>query len=146
MNVYKRVSFVGIVIIIFGLILFVYGFSFLMEKTDLDKNGIKVTGTVIDINQKDIYRSPFVEFTTKEGQKVTFLSRLDANVDLFQYTIGQEVEVIYHKDDPNNCEINAFWERNAPQLVLGCFGFILLLVGIIVRRRFLKKAKRYSAQ
>ena len=92
MNAYKNASFVGIVIFIFGIIIAIYGFSFLSEDNDLEENGIIVKGTVIDINKKAIYRSPFVEFKTKEGQTITFLSKLEVNVDLFNYQIGQEVE------------------------------------------------------
>ncbi len=145
MSAYKRVSFVGIVIFLFGIVITGYGFSFLMADNDLQDNGIIVKGTVVDINEKDIYRSPFVEFVTKDGQTVTFLSKLDVNVDLFQYHIGQEVEVIYHKDNPDNCEINAFWERNSAQMYLGFVGIFLMIFGIIMRRRFLKKARKYSA-
>ncbi len=146
MNAYKNASFVGIVLFLFGIVITGYGFSFLMEDNDLQENGIIVKGEVIDINKKDIYRSPFVRFTTEEGETITFLSKLDVNVDLFQYEIGQEVEVIYHKNNPKQAEINAFWERNTAQLYLGCFGVFLMFFGIFLRRRLLKKARRYVTQ
>lgn len=146
MNAYKSASFVGIVIFLFGIIIAIYGFSFLLEQNELEKNGIIVKGKVVDINKKAIYRSPFVRFKTKDGQTITFLSKLEVNVDLFKYKIGQEVEVIYHKDNPKQAEINAFWERNVAQLYLGCFGVFLMLFGWFLRKRFLKKAKQYNAQ
>ncbi len=144
MNAYKRVAFVGIVLFLFGVIIAIYGFSFLMEDNELSENGVVVTGKVIDINQKDIYRSPFVEFTTLEGEKITFLSHLDVNVDLFQYQIGDEVEVVYNKNNPKHAQINAFWERNTAQLYLGFLGVFLMLFGLFFRRRMLKKAKKYA--
>jgi hypothetical protein len=144
MNAYKNVSFVGIVLFLFGIVIAIYGFKFLLEKNELEKNGIVVKGVVIDINHKDIYRSPFVRFTTKDNRTITFLSRLEVNVDLFKYKIGQEVEVIYDKNNPNNCQINAFWEKNMPQIFLGSFGLFLMLLGIFIRKRFLKKARRYD--
>jgi hypothetical protein len=144
MNAYKRVAFVGIVLFLFGVVIAIYGFSFLMEDNELSENGVVVTGKVIDINQKDIYRSPFVEFTTLEGEKITFLSHLDVNVDLFQYQIGDEVEVIYNKNNPKHAQINAFWERNTAQLYLGFLGVFLMLFGLFFRRRMLKKAKKYA--
>lgn len=144
MNAYKNASFVGIVLFLFGIVITGYGFSFLLEETDLTENGVKVKGKVVDINHKDFYRSPFVEFKTLEGKKYTFLSKLDVNVDFFQYEIGQEVGVIYHKDDPSKAEIDAFWERNTAQMYLGFLGVFLMLFGIIFRRRMLRKARKYS--
>lgn len=146
MNAYKNASFVGIVIFLAGIVITIYGFSFLLEQNDLQQNGIIVKGTVVDINKKDFYRAPFVRFTTKDNQTITFLSKLDVNVDLFTYKIGQEVDVIYHKDDPNQAEINAFWERNVAQIYLGCLGIFLILFGFFLRKFLLKKAKKYAAQ
>ena len=53
MNAFKNASFVGIVIFIGGLVVTIYGFSFLIAQNDLQENGIIVTGTVIDIAKKD---------------------------------------------------------------------------------------------
>lgn len=145
MNAYKNVSYVGFVILFFGLIISAYGFSFLLIQHDLEANAVRVTGTVFDINKKAIYRSPWVKFKTLEGQEIKFLSQLEVNVDLFNYTIGQEVAVIYHKDNPNQAKIDAFWESNFEQLFLGCFGVFLILLGFFMRRYFLKKAVQYNS-
>ena len=142
MNAYKNASYVGFVIMFFGIIITLYGLSWLADDLDLEKNGINVKGKVIEINQKDFYRSPFVRFKTQAGETVIFLSKLDVNVDLFQYKVGQTVEVIYHKDNPKNAEINAFWERNAAQLYLGILGPVLLLIGFFIRKIFLKKSQK----
>lgn len=144
MNAYKNASFVGIVIFIFGIVISIYGFKFLLEKTELEKNGIIVKGKVIDINQKGIYRAPIVRFVTQDNRTITFLSRLDVNVDFFKYQIGQEVEVIYDKNNPNNAQINAFWEKNMPQIFLGSFGVFLMLLGLLLRKLLLRKARRYN--
>lgn len=145
MNAYKNVSYVGFVILFFGVIISVYGFSFLLAQNDLEENGVRVTGTVFDINEKAIYRSPWVKFKTLEGQEIKFLSQLEVNVDLFNYTIGQEVAVIYHKENPSQAKIDAFWENNFEQLFLGCFGVFLVLFGFFMRKHFLKKATQYQS-
>lgn len=145
MNAYKTVSFVGIVIALFGIVIAIYGFRFLLERNDLQKNGIKVKGKVISISQNGpMYRMPVVEFKTKEGKKGRFESRLQINHLMFTYVVGQEVEVIYHKNDSKNVEINAFWEQNMPQIFLGSFGLFLVLLGIFVRWLFLRKARKYA--
>jgi hypothetical protein len=133
MNAYKNASFVGIVIFIAGIVIGIYGFSFYLEQSDLETNGIIVKGTVIDIAKKDFYRSPIVRYTTRDNQTFTFRSELDVNKDMFTYVIGQEVDVIYHKDDPANAKIHAFWE-----------GVFLMIFGFFLRRRLLKKAKKYE--
>ncbi len=144
MNAYKTASYVGFVIALIGLIVAVYGFSFLLKQNELDANGIAVKGTVFQIEEKAIYRSPWVRFKTLEGKEYVFLSELEQSKDIFNYTIGQEVDVIYHKDDPKNAKINAFWERNFTQIFLGIVGVFMMLFGFFVRWRFLSKAKKYQ--
>jgi len=144
MNAYKNVSFVGFVIFFFGIVLAVYGFSFLSELNDLEENAVRVKGTVTELNEKAIYRSPFVKFTTEDGQEIQFLSKFEYNVDFAMYEVGQTVDVIYDKNDPNNARIDAFWEKHFPQMFLGIFGAFLMLLGWFLRRHFLKKAAQYS--
>ena len=68
MSTFKRFSFVGIIIFIFGIIVAAYGFSFLAEDNELGENGVTVKCKVIEISEKAIYRSPVVTYTTLEGQ------------------------------------------------------------------------------
>ena len=142
MGAYRAVSYVGIVIFLLGGVVAVYGLTFWLEVEDLKKNGIKAEGTVYEIGQKAIYRFPFVKFKTKEGKEIMFKSQLEVNMDLFQYKIGDKVTVIYHKDDPNNVRIDGFWEKNIERLYLGVLGAIVMMVGLIVRWRFARKARR----
>jgi hypothetical protein len=146
MNAYKNASIAGVIIFIAGVIVTVYGFSFLLKQNELESNGIIVKGTVIDIAKKDFYRSPVVRYKTKENQTYTFRSDLDVNKDFFTYFIGQEVDVIYHKDDPGNAKIHRFWESNVAQLYLGFLGLFLIIFGFLLRRGLLKKAKKYEEQ
>jgi hypothetical protein len=144
MNAYKNASYVGFVLSILGTIVAVYGFSFLLTLNALDANGVVVKGTVFQIEEHAIYRSPWVRFNTVEGKEYVFLSELEQNKDLFPYIVGQEVDVIYDKDNPRNARINAFWERNFAQIFLGIFGVFLMFFGLFVRWQFLRKAKKYS--
>ena len=72
MNAYKTASYVGFIILIFGMIIAIYGFSFLLKQNDLEANGIIVKGTVFEIEHKAIYRSPWVRFKTPEGARDYF--------------------------------------------------------------------------
>lgn len=145
MSAYKRVAFVGIILFLFGVVITIYGFSFLLQENELSENGVIVKGKVVDINEKDFYRAPFIEFTTLEGEKIIFLSPLDVNVDFFDYKIGDEVEVIYNKNNPKHAQINAFWERNTAQMYLGFVGIFLIFFGLLFRRRMLRKARRAAS-
>jgi hypothetical protein len=144
MNAYKNASYAGLVICLFGIIITVYGFSFLLQQNELETNGIRVKGTVVDINEKAIYRSPFVKFETTEGDEFTFLSEFEVNVDLFTYFIGQEVDVIYNKENPSQAKIDAFWESNFEQGYLGILGVFLILFGWFWRKFLLKKGADHN--
>lgn len=144
MTAYKTVSYVGFVIMIFGIILCFYGFSFFETQNDLEANGIKTTGEVFDINENGIYRSPWVKFTTEDKQEHKFLSQLEVNMDIFPYSIGQQVDIIYHKDNPSQAKIDTFWESNFEQSFLGFFGIGLIIFGLLMRIFFLGKAKKYA--
>lgn len=144
MNAYHIVAAWGLIVILIGIGLVVYGFTFFADKLDLEKNGITVPGTVIDINSKPPYRAPIVRFTTRDNRTITFLSRLDVNVRLFNYTVGQKVEVIYHRNNPNNCQINSFWEKNIGNIALWGLGLIAMTGGWLLRRHYLKRAREFG--
>jgi hypothetical protein len=143
---YKTVSNIGFVVALLGIVVAIYGFSFLLDQQDLEENAIHTKGTVVDINVKAIYRSPFVKFTTLEGEEIIFLSDLEVNHMMFDYVIGQEVDVIYHKNDPHNAKIDAFWEKYFGQIFLGCFGIFLILLGFLIRWIYRRKQRRYDAR
>ncbi|MEO1652833.1 MAG: DUF3592 domain-containing protein [Bacteroidota bacterium] len=69
------------------------------------------------------------------------MSELEQNVDFFAYEIGQEVDVIYHKDNPKQAKIDAFWESNFEPIFLGIVGLFLLVFGLFIRWLFLRKAR-----
>ena len=143
MSAYKRASFVGIVLFLIGVGLAIYGGKFYLEQQDLEKNGIKVKGKVIRIGEKAIYRFAIVAFKTTDGQEIIFKNELEQNVDIFPYKLGQEVSVIYHKNDPKNAKIDDFWNANFLPIYLGIVGGFLVIFGLFLRWLFLRKARRY---
>ena len=143
MNAYRNASYVGFVIMIFGAIITVYGFSFLLNQQELEANAVRVKGTVIELSSNGpMYLAPVVKFKTNEGREITFRSELDLNKSLNPYSVGQEVNVIYHKDNPTKAKIDAFWEANFGQIFLGIFGLIVMLVGLIIRWSLMRKSRR----
>ena len=133
MGATRPFKFIGVVICLFGIAITIYGVTFFLDKRDLEGKGIIVEGTVTDIHVDHIYRSPIVAFQTLEGKNEVFLSELMVNVDLFNYEVGQKVEVIYHRDNPKNARIYSFWEMNFGHMFLGLFGGFLVLLGLFLR-------------
>lgn len=102
-------------------------------------DGIVTTGTVIDINHKGIYRAPIVRFTARDGRSYTFLSQFDRNVDLFKLKVGQQIEIIYDKSNPNIAQENSFWGRYGPRVIPAGFGVLIFLIGLFVFTRGRKR-------
>jgi len=147
MNAYKNASYVGFVIMIFGVIISVYGFSFLLKQNNLVANGITVKGKVVEMGTNGpMYVHPIVTFKTQEGEELTFKSELDLNMDITPYYVGKEVNVIYNKDNPQEAKIDNFLEANFAQIFLGVFGVFLVILGLFLRWNFLRLAKKYSPQ
>ncbi|HON80250.1 MAG TPA: DUF3592 domain-containing protein [Spirochaetota bacterium] len=99
------------------------------------ENPVATMGTVIDINKKDIYRAPFVRFKAEDGRTYRFLSQYDRNVDLFNLKVGQKIEIIYEKTNPQRAQENTFWGRYGPRVIPASFGGIIFLIGLFVFTR-----------
>jgi hypothetical protein len=132
-------KFVGTMVMLMGLVV---GSMATFSSETWDNLGIKVvkdpvvtTGTVIDINKKDIYRAPFVSFKAQNGKTYRFLSQFDRNVDLFDLKVGQKIEIVYDKNDPGKAQENRFWARYGPRAIPAIFGGVIFLIGLFVFTR-----------
>lgn len=145
MNAYRNASFVGFVLMLFGLVIVGYGAYHLKDYWNLEENAVRTTGTVIEIgNNGPMYKFPIIEFTAQDGKTYRFKRDLELNMDFFDYTIGQTVNVIYDTSNPNNARLDQFWDKHFLHIFLGGFGVFLFLFGWIFRRIMLGKAKRYD--
>lgn len=128
-----------------GLILAVAGVTLLgvvlplqLRTRTLLKHGVKVQGTVVDVEEETAHGHnnipsttyhPVVRFTTADGRTVTFTSGMGFSVR--QPRIGSAVPVRYRQDDPEQAEIERayIWMAPAaPSLVVG----VGLLVAAVV--------------
>lgn len=147
MNAYRNASFAGIILGLIGAVVVVYGLVNLGTEMDLSKKGQTATGTVIDLNVVEPYRQAIVRFQTAEGDTVTFIDKLFWNNAFETYKVGQEVEVIYDPAMPNQtATINQFFQRNTAPWWPVILGAVVILVGIIMRKGMLKKAKILDGQ
>lgn len=131
--------FVGSMVMLMGLIT---GSLALISSQAWENLGISVvqdpvetTGKVIDISHKDIYRAPVIRFQTQDGRYYTFLSQFDRNVDLFHMKKGDQVSVIYEKNNPKKAQENNFWGRYGPRVIPAGFGTLMFLIGLLLFRK-----------
>ena len=103
------------------------------------EDAVETTGTVIDINKKDIYRAPFVRFKAENGKTYTFLSQFDRNVDLFDLKVGQKIDIIYERGNPKRAQEKTFWARYGPRVIPASFGAVIFLIGLFTFTRGRKK-------
>src|SRR5215218_7606640 len=98
------------------------------------KHGVKVQGTVVDVEEETSRRSttyhPVVRFTTADGRTVTFTSGMGFSVR--QPRIGSAVPVRYRQDDPEQAEIERAYIWMAPAAPSLLVGVGLLVAAVNV--------------
>ncbi len=135
----------GFVLYLFSFVLLLYGLNNLNEKFELDKAGVITQGVVYNLMVIEPYRRAEVRFTTQTGQTVQFVDALFWNQDFEAYKKGQSVAVIYDPKAPQQtATINDFFQRNTKPFWPMIVGAIVFLVGFIMRKILLGKARRYE--
>ena len=104
--------------------------SFNSAKTFI-ANGIVVSGEVLDLTLNTSGESatyvPIVEFTTRDGQTIEYISSVGSNPP--GYEINEQVEIIYDPTSPYNAKINAFWDLWFGVFIFGFMGVIFSAFG-----------------
>jgi hypothetical protein len=92
------------------------------------KNSASATGTVIDFHRhrgnKFTTYAPIVTFTTSDGRSFKFRSQVGGDEN--DYSIGQQVTVLYMPADPMNAEIKAFSPLWFPVMALTVIGLFFV--------------------
>jgi hypothetical protein len=136
------VSLVGIIFFLIGLGVSVSGIFSIFKVRRQVAESVKTTGTVIGFGKKMgksgyIY-CPHAAFTDTQGRKIQFESEVGSQPPA--YVIGQQVQIIYEKNNPQKAEIDSFtslWFVPGCTSVFGLvfifLGFVLFVVGIFVQ-------------
>lgn len=114
----------------------------------LENEGKTTTGTVVRLEESDsseggccVY-SPVVEFNVN-GQTYSFES--DNASEPPAYDVGEEVNVIYHPNDPNTAQINKWSERWLfPIIIIPAMLFTALILNFFLIRSFWKNEPLYE--
>jgi hypothetical protein len=118
-------TFFSILLFSLGILFIILGARFLFNMYRFKKTALKATATVIDIksstgrNWNKTY-SPVLSFKTTDG--VTYIYNVSAYYNT-NYTIGQQIEVLYSKENPGNVKINSFRYIFMVPVVLLLLGF-----------------------
>lgn len=89
--------------------------------------GEHARGTVTALSRSGSAYFPVVAFKTAEGTQIEFVGKSGSSSPTF--VKGQQVEVIYRPENPNNAKINTFLDLWAPPLFLTIFGTIFSVIG-----------------
>ena len=120
----------SILFIISGSSLLITAFRDIIKNSNLKKNGIATTGKIIDIIEEDNEGTmyfPIVEFKTMNG--VFIKKKLDGR-SICNLEKGQEVELFYDIDAPDELFVNTRFETKYKYYLLIIVGLGILGGGI----------------
>lgn len=111
------------------------------KRYQLHKNGVPVKGTVVELtethsterddngrtrNTTSIY--PVVEFTPADGRVRRFRGSTGSSSP--DYAVGQSVNVIYHREDPDQAQLADFSQFWLGPIAISVFGLFFLAGGV----------------
>ena len=109
-----------------AVVVLVAGAATLVHTIRFVQGADRAAGTVIELRSEvsdgDEVFYPVVRFTTAEGRSVEFVSSSGSSPP--SESVGDEVEVLYDPDDPNDAQLSGFFHLWLWPLVLGPLGLI----------------------
>lgn len=127
----------GSIFAIIGLLMMIGAWMLFQNDQKFAKEAASATGTVVESvyvksrKGKGSYY-PVVEFQTAEGKRMAF--RSDTGRGRPDYENGEQVSILYEKQNPANAKIAGFWELWGLSAVLAVFGLIFMGVGLKISR------------
>jgi hypothetical protein len=96
-----------------GVLALAWGAIDLVRTVHFVKNAEHATGTVVDVSREiddegDEFFYPVVRFTTAEGKEFEFKS--DSGSNPASHSTGDEVDVLYDPDDPDDAQLSGFFD------------------------------------
>lgn len=124
-----------IFLMLIGAVFSIIGVVSLSNNLDLKKSGISAQGTVIDLERhsgskgKSIY-SPEIEFTTAGGETLRIVYSGGSNPPA--YSIGEKVNIVYSKDNPEDIVIDSIFEIYGFPIIAALAGAVVFFAGIAI--------------
>ncbi len=141
----------GFFMLLFGLGMFWGTWTLSQSTLKFNAEAVETEGTVIDFETKpstgsgrsktrDTY-APIVEYTTAEGQTLTFTTTSSSSPP--SYDRGEKVKVLYSKITPERARIDSFMENWFGPLIVGFLAVIFTLGGAWLFFGGIKKSQKY---
>lgn len=120
-----------------GVVMMIGAWMLFQNDQKFAKEAASATGTVVESVYVKSRKGkggyyPVVEFQTADGKRMTF--RSDTGRGRPAYENGEQVSILYEKQNPANAKIAGFWELWGLVAVLAVFGLIFMGVGLKISR------------
>ena len=113
---------VGIRLTLIGCILLFISAAFTKSRFDFIDRSERVLGEVVGFHGYDTV-APVIEFTSLTGERFTFVGSVSSSPPA--YAVGEEVDVIYERDTPQDALIDSFFQLYFVSLITGFLGMIV---------------------
>ena len=94
----------------------------------VSRNGVRMVQNATSINKPLSGRSPFFEFKTIDHQTIKNYSNAPQIFVLFNYNIGEKIDIAYPTNQPKKAIIIS-WKEFPGMLLMIAFGILMLVVG-----------------
>ena len=126
--------FVPTLFMIIGILLLLKGYEHGSRSYELVKDSESAAGEIVKVvpylsknagKSSALQHFPDVKYTTAGGEEVVFRSQAVSKAD--HYKAGDQVKVLYKKDDPQDAVIGSFSALWAIALIFGTGGVLVIL-------------------
>jgi len=133
----KKLRWIGYLFAAIGFGLLAGGFFWYQSVAEFIEEATVARGEVIDLVRSSSSSSsgsssytyrPVVTFKDQNGQLVEFVSSSGSNPP--SYSRGEQVDVFYRPEDPQNAKIDGFFSLWGGPMVLGLVGGVFALFGV----------------
>jgi len=144
----KKIKLIKYIFTILGTGILVGTFFIYINASNFLKISITSQGTVVDLlesissSNNSIMYNPLVNFIDEKGNSIEFSSSSGSNPP--SYTIGEQVEVLYNPEFPNDAKINGFFSIWGGAIITGILGVVFFSIGISIF--IFEKRKRITLQ
>ncbi len=126
--------FAGIICLIFSINGFHKGINDPQATKKWFDESIETKGKVVDYivkkeNNLEL-QYPVIEYYTKDGKKLTFISRL-CNSSIQKLDINQEISIRYSKENNKYALLNTKVSNNAGMIIFYVMGVLFLIISIL---------------
>lgn len=138
MKTHKIFKIVGIAFLLIGALFVSIAYYFYFDTQRFQDRAISCEGVVVDFEKRieasdggaATYYYPIITYKAEDGETKQFISE----IQMFPqpYKKGQEIEILIDKENPDDVRVKFFLFDYLFSFVMGAFGMLEILVGVIL--------------